>query len=91
MSGGLSAGAFAAAAVAAAGTAASTGLAIASATAGTPGVSGTGGQSDLLSALTGKSQAASQQRSQLLSTAGQSAGSPLAPGSVGGSGNIFGN
>lgn len=88
MSGGLSAGAFTAAALS---TAAAVGSAAYASVSAAGAQSGSGGISDLLSGLTGKSQAASQQRSQLLATAGQSAGSPLAPGSVGGISNIFGN
>lgn len=87
MSGGLSAGAFTAAAISTAATVGSAVYAGVSATAGTAGAD----ESGLLNALTGKSQAAAQQRSALLATAGQSAGSPLAPGSVGGISNIFGN
>ena len=73
----------------AAASAASAGLAISNAMSGP--AAGASGSADIIAALTGKTQEAAAQRSSLLSTAGQSAGSPLSPGSVGGSGNLFGN
>ena len=76
-------------AVGAAASAASAGLAISNAMSGGATQDAS---SALLQQLTGKSQAAATQRSSLLATAGQSAGSPLSPGSVGGGiSNIFGN